>query len=155
MKTAIIYSSKSGTAAKCARELYKRIPDCEVFNLDIDNCEIEKFDVVIIGGSIRYENLPKKLRRFMRENQLALEKKKLGFFICCLSDERKDAYFEKCLPAVLYKKSVRCECFGGELDINNQKGIDKFLCKTVLKSQVAKKPRIKIAAIEEFAKTFC
>lgn len=36
MKTAIIYCSRYGASAKCARELYRKIPDSALLNLAID-----------------------------------------------------------------------------------------------------------------------
>lgn len=158
MKTAIIYSSGTGATAECARELYKLIPESEMFNLAVDKCDLTKFDNVILGGGIRAGVAPKPLLRFINQNPIDLQKKNIGIFVCSFDVANANAYIERNFPSVLVKKAVATDGFGSRIDLESTKGFfDRFVIKTAM-NNIKKKgepmPAILKDRINAFAKKF-
>lgn len=157
MKTAIIYYSKSGSSAKCARDLYRKIPDSALFNLAIDTCDISKYDNVILGGGIRAGKIPSQLKKYISSNELEIQKKNVGIFVCCSDGSHANNYIENNFSPILVKKAVVCGCFGAEINPDEMKGIDRIIAKAVLKNikkSGAPAPQINYAKIDEFAAKF-
>ena len=157
MKTAIVFFSKTGASAECARELYKLIPDSELFNLAIDSCDVSKFDNIILGGGIRAGMIPSKLRKYVSANELDIQKKNVGLFVCCSDFPNSVSYIEKNFPPVLVKKAVACGGFGAKMNPDEMKGFDRFVAKVAMKrikKAGAEAPSIKYAEIAKFSAKF-
>ena len=157
MKTAIIYFSKTGAAAECARELYKLIPDSKLFNLAVDSCSVSSFDNVILGGGIRAGMIPKQLKKFVVENELDIQKKNVGIFICCSDYRQNDSYIAKNFPALIVKKAVATDGFGAKMNPDEMKGFDKLVAKIAMKKIIkagGSAPVIDKSKIAAFAKKF-
>lgn len=157
MKTAIVYYSKTGASAECARELYKLIPESELFNLAVDSCDVAKFDNLILGGGIRAGMIPSRLKKFVSSNELDIQKKNVGIFVCCSDYAGSINYIEKNFPAVIVKKAVACDGFGAKMNPDEMKGIDRFVAKIAMKrikKAGGEMPRIDRNKIISFAKKF-
>ena len=157
MKTAIIFFSKTGASAECARELYKAIPESTLVNLAIDTCDIPKFDNIILGGGIRAGMIPAKLKKYVSANELEIQKKNIGIFVCCSDFPHSVDYIEKNFPPVIVKKAVCCAGFGAKMNADEMKGIDRFVAKVAakrIKKAGGEMPSINYAKIAEFAAKF-
>lgn len=55
------------------------------------------------------------------------------YFICCGFNENWKQYYEQNFPKELLDNAMIYETFGGEMDLEKQKGFDKFIVKMVSK----------------------
>lgn len=155
MKTLIVFSTKYGTTEKCVNLLKEKIKgDVDLFNLktkkDID---ISPYDNVIIGGSVYMGNIQKEVKEFCAKNISPLKKKKIGLFICCMSDkETAKNQLEASYPKELLEKAFAKECFGGEFILSKMNFFHKLIVKKVSKAKEDKfnilKENIKKLAFE-------
>ena len=120
MKTLIVYVSKTGTTEKCAGILGQSLKDVTIINLTaIQNEDINKYDLIIIGSPIRMGMIHKKVKEFINKNAEILKNKKVAYFICCGFAENYKQYFEQNISKELLEK---------------QKGFDKLIVKIVSKN---------------------
>lgn len=152
MKIAILYATKTGTTEKCAVLLAEKLTNTTLIDLKKNTPNIDSFDCIIIGGSIRMGALHKAAKSFINKNAEILKGKLTAYFICCGSLEKIEEIFTKNISKDLLEASIGYETFGGEMDINNQKGFDKFIVKMVTKDKNTKKPKILDENIEKFSK---
>lgn len=136
MKILIAYATKSGTAAKCASMLAAELPAHEVVLHDLDTGmpDIAGYDFIAVGGSVRMGKLHKKMSEFMSRRHGELAAARTGYFICCGYTDSAQEYIEKNIPADLRASAAVCACFGGELNVKAQKGVDRFILRMIVGS---------------------
>lgn len=134
MKTIIIYTSKTGTTEKCAQMIQEKIKGSTIVNLDKKVEDITSYDLVIVGSPIRMGMINKKIKKFLEKNLELLKTKKTAYFVCCGFNENKDTYFSQNYNKELLDNAIVYDSFGGEMDINKQKGFDRFITKMVMKN---------------------
>ena len=134
MKTLIIYASKTGTTEKCAKDIEKQLENSTAVNISTKNEDIIKYDLIIIGTPIRMGIIDKKIKKFLSTNKEILKSKNTAYFICCGFNENWKKYYTQNIPNELLDKAIIYTTFGGELDMQKQKGIDKFIVKMVSKT---------------------
>ena len=78
-------------------------------------------------------NLHKAAKDFILRNKAVLMRKKCAFFLCNCFSSRTDAFLEQNIPEELLKKSIASGSFGGELNADRQKGLDRIITKLVSK----------------------
>lgn len=133
MKTLIIYASKTGTTEKCAKYLSTQLEDSTVINIYTQNEDINKYDLIVVGSPIRMGMIDKKIKRFLFKNIDYLKTKKVAYFICCGFNENWKRYYEQNISSDLLSSSITYDTFGGEINIQKQKGFDKIITKIVSK----------------------
>ena len=143
LKTLIIYASKTGTTEKCAKEINRQLKDSKIVNILNQNEDINKYDLIVIGTPIRMGMIDKKIKKFLINNIENLKSKKVAYFICCGFNENWKSYYEQNIPKDLLDTAIIYDTFGGEMDIQKQKGFDKFITKMVSKN-IDKNKEIKI-----------
>lgn len=143
MKTLIVYASKTGTTEKCAKEINSKLKDSKIVNILNQNEDINKYDLIVIGTPIRIGMVDKKIKKFLISNIEVLRSKKVAYFICCGFNENWKSYYEQNIPKDLLDSAIIYDTFGGEMDIQKQKGFDKFITKMVSKN-INKNKEIKI-----------
>lgn len=154
MKSVIVYASKTGTTKKCAQELANRLGKIEIYDIEKEEKDISSYDLVIIGSSIRIGMFHPKMKHWIEQNKQKLLEKEVAYFICCGFSENTQQYLENNIPKDLLEKAILRQSFGGELNLEQQKGIDKFIVKLVTKNRDStKKVEIEMDKIEEFANT--
>lgn len=140
MKTLILYGTTHGCSKKCAIQLSRhfrklfRSPDVRLADLkETTDVRVAEYDIVIIGGSIRLGKMNKAVSKFCRKNMEKLSQKKIGLFLCCMSepDKAKD-YMTGAFPTELIDSADAKGYFGGELIFENMAAIEKSLLKTVV-----------------------
>ena len=95
MNSLIIYSTTDGQTKKICESIKNNSinkSSYEIISLEeAFNKEIEKYDQVIIGASIRYGRHSPNIYKFIKNNKDVLEKKKKCFLFsqCCCSQTRK------------------------------------------------------------------
>lgn len=135
MRTLIVYASKTGTTERCAGILGQNLRDVTIINLTaIQNEDINKYDLIIIGSPIRMGMIDKRVKDFISKNSKLLKNKKVAYFICCGFSENWKQYYEQNFPKELLDNAITYESFGGEMNLEKQKGFDKFIVKMVSRS---------------------
>lgn len=143
MKTLIIYASKTGTTEKCAKEVNRQLEDSKMVNILNQNEDINIYDLIVVGTPIRMGMIDKNIKKFLISNIETLKSKKVAYFICCGFNENWKSYYEQNIPKDLLDTAIIYDTFGGEMDIQKQKGFDKFITKMVSKD-IDKNKEIKI-----------
>lgn len=136
MKILIVYASKNGVAKKSAEYLSSELSQTNEISLyDINDSPPtpNKFDAVVLGGSIRMTKLNKKLKKYLKENIDTISNMPSAFFFCCGIIRDLDDYKATELPPKI-RFSLGIECFGGELKPDKLKGLDKLLVKAMRQS---------------------
>ncbi|MDO4541355.1 MAG: flavodoxin domain-containing protein [Bacillota bacterium] len=157
MNTIILYSGKSGTTQKAAQILKELLPNAVSLDLKKASGDIGQYDTVIIGGAIRIGKLPKEVDKFIAANKDALLKKHLGLFICCGFTDKAQEELNAVYSQELRDHAAALGCFGGEINIDKQKGIDKLIAKAAVKQGekdgTFNIPKLDVNAIQDFAAT--
>lgn len=135
MRTLIVYASKTGTTERCAGILGQNLKDVTIINLTAtQNEDINKYDLIIIGSPIRMGMIDKRVKDFISKNSKLLKNKKVAYFICCGFSENWKQYYEQNFPKELLDNAITYDSFGGEMNLEKQKGFDKFIVKMVSKN---------------------
>lgn len=100
----------------------------------IQNEDINKYDLIIIGSPIRMGMIDKRVKDFISKNFNLLKNKKVAYFICCGFNENWKQYYEQNFPKELIDNAITYDTFGGEMNLEKQKGFDKFIVKMVNKN---------------------
>lgn len=129
MKILIAYASKTGTAAECAGMLRDELRGAEVTvaDLTVARPDPDGFDVVIVGGSVRYGKLPKPLRAYLLERQTELEASVHGLFLCCGSGHDFEDYRDRLFPQSVTASAFAVLNFGGRLRLKNAGLFERIL----------------------------
>ena len=154
MKTAICYATKSGTTKECAEMLKKHLPDAILCNVETDKADLTKYDCVVVGAPIRMGKLYKPAAKFIQANRNVLMEKKCAFFICNGFPNQAEAFLVQNIDKELLSHSVCAASFGGKMDLDKLKGMDKFIAKAVgntLKNDPNAVPKILPENIKQFA----
>jgi len=133
MKTLIVYASKTGTAQKCAEALAGRLPNAVLCDVTKEKLDPTGYDTVVLGGSVRMGMIHTDLRQYAEGCKDLLIGKRLGIFITCGYDELADTIIKNNLPEELVAAAKVKMSFGGEMDLEKQRGFDRIVCKMSLK----------------------
>lgn len=139
MQILIAYAGKTGTTEKCAGVLGQRLKNVTIINLVTQDVDISKYDLIIIGSSIRIGMLHSSVKKFISKNIDSLKTKKVAYYICCGFNNNYKEYFEKNIAKELLDSAIIYDTFGGEMDISKQKGFEKFVVNMVSKTEEGKK----------------
>lgn len=134
MKTAIIYRSHHGTTEKVAYMLSEALgkDSTDLFNLKLnEKADLNKYDQIIIGGSIHAGNIQKRVKEFCNSNLEVLLKKPLGLFLSCMEEEKAREQFDLAFPEVLRNHAKSCKLTGGEFNFERMNFIEKLLVKKI------------------------
>lgn len=141
MKTLIVYSSKYGCTADCAKYLSTKSSG-ETTLADINKAtnpvEPDSYDTIIIGGSVYIGKVSKKLREFCESNLHTLTGKRIGIFLCCAQPEQANEFLTANFPPTLLDKAITTSVFGSEIRLENMSFFDKTIIKAVTKGGFSK-----------------
>lgn len=155
MKTLIAYSGKYGCTKKCAELLKKELKDeVDIIDLKITkDIDINKYDKIIIGGSIYAGRIRKEVKNFCLKNLEKLKEKKIALFICSMQEgEAINNQILQNFPKDLLDISVITQSFGGEFIFSKMNFFERFIVKKISKVSTDKS-NILIDNIIKFAKT--
>ena len=137
MKTLIIYASKYGCTEKCTKLLRDRLNgEVEIVNIKVKSIpEMTSYDNIIVGGSIYMGRIQKEINQFCLKNIGVLEKKNLGFFICCMNEnDMAEKQLTASFPEGLLKNAVAIGFFGGEFIFEKMNFLEKTIIKKISKT---------------------
>ena len=138
MKTVIIYSTKQGTTEKAANYIAEKLQGDEVEIIKLTNrksININKYDRIILGGSIYLGDIQSVMTKFCNNNMDILLTKTVGLFACGIEQEyiRQDGELEMAFPKELYKHAVAHAFVGGEIVFEKLNPTQKFIAKSMFK----------------------
>ena len=134
MSVLIVYRTKYGCTAACCRALAERIrTETVVVDLATQRVpEVERFDVVVIGGSIYGGKIQREVGSFCDRQAKRLRTGRVGLFICCLYDgEHAKVQLQTAFPDWLMAHAFATGLFGGELRYRELTLLDRLLVRSV------------------------
>ena len=137
-KSIIIYSSVDGhTKEICEKIAGHMIGDSDIFSVD-DNPEIQNYEKIIIGASIRYGKYRTKLFDFIESNIEVISEKENAFFsvnVVARKAEKNtpntNPYVQKFLNSTTWIPN-KVEVFAGKIDYPKYNFLDKYAIKFIM-----------------------
>ena len=142
MKSLIIYSTTDGQTKKICevirenfnnKEFVEILPLEDAFHLNINN-----YDQIILGASIRYGNYKSNLFKFIKYNIKILETKKNAFFsvnVVARKNEKNtpdtNPYIKKFLKKTNWRPK-KIEVFAGKVDYPNYNLFNKLVIRLIM-----------------------
>ncbi len=133
MKTLIIYASKTGTTKECAYKIKDKLKNSKIFDINSFNEDVNNYDLIVVGSPIRIGMIDNKIKKFLIKNKEILKSKKIAFYMCCGFSENYQKYFKENFLQELLDIALIYDTFGGQINLDKQKGFDKFIIKLVSK----------------------
>ena len=141
-KTAVIYSSTDGHTVKICEKIIEIIKHESIISLcsieEADSLDLESFDFILVGASIRYGNHKANLYSFIKNNLESLSKKDTAFFnvnaVARKDDKNTPAtnpYLIKFLKKVAWKPSL-LEVFAGKISYPKYHFFDKHMIRFIM-----------------------
>ncbi|MEO5905187.1 MAG: flavodoxin domain-containing protein [Saprospiraceae bacterium] len=134
MKNLIVYMSHHGTTRKVALKLAQNLGESSSTVIDLGAEEVPNiaaYDTILIGGSIHFGRIQKKIQNFCTLNQSDLLHKQIGLFLCAIENYEMKSEFEHSFPEKLRNHATACGIFGGELVFTKMNLIEKIFTKLV------------------------
>lgn len=142
-KTLLLYSSSDGQTVKILRYIESELVnghECELVNLnEMPKVDFTLYDKVLIGASIRYGHLNKKLYMFIETNLSALKASKAAFFCVNLAARKpgKDqvegsVYLQKFFKRSPWKPEL-VAIFAGALYYPRYRWFDRVMIQFIMK----------------------
>ncbi|MBU3190263.1 flavodoxin domain-containing protein [Clostridium bowmanii] len=138
MKTLIVYGTKHGATEKCSKVLKDKLNgEVVIVNIKKDVIpDMNSFNNIVIGGSIYAGRIQKEIREFCFKNLNTLKNKKIGVFVCCMSEgEKAISQLNDSLPSELMCMATAKEHLGGGFTFSKMNFLEKFIIKMVSKKQ--------------------
>nr|WP_284676615.1 menaquinone-dependent protoporphyrinogen IX dehydrogenase [Vibrio sinus] len=143
MKVLFLYSSREGQTKKIFEYIDGQLQgdECEFKNLhEIEQVDLSLYDRVLVGASIRYGHLNKKLYQFIESHLAQLENSKVAFFCVNLTARKEEqgkdtpegsAYIQTFLKKSPWKPEL-IGVFAGALYYPRYNWIDKMMIKLIM-----------------------
>ena len=142
MKSAIIYSSTDGQTKKICEVIKQYLSNKEEHELisidNISNVNLENFDNIIIGASIRYGKHNSKILRFVKKNFQFLQTKKNVFFSVNVVARKQgkdtpdtNPYIQKFLKKTKWRPG-KLGVFAGKVDYPKYNFFNKQIIKFIM-----------------------
>ncbi len=131
-KTLIVFATKHGCAEKCAGKVGAALSG-EITTLNVKDAgkiDLAAYDAVVVGGSIHAGKIQRSIQAFCARHGIALKGKRLGLFLCHMEEGAKaDEEFAASFPKELIDAAAARGLFGGALDLERMKWLERFVVK--------------------------
>ena len=138
----VIYSSTNGHTKTICERIKNFLNDdnlVELYSLkNVKKVNLNNFEKIIIGASIRYGKHSKELYNFIKSNKNILDQKKCAFFsvnVVARKPEKNTAetnpYINKFLKTSKWKPN-KISVFAGKVDYPNYNFFDKYIIKFIM-----------------------
>ncbi len=142
MKSLIIYSSTDGQTKKICESIKKNSNNKEFIEIqsleETFNLNINNYDQIILGASIRYGNYKSNLFKFIKNNREILDTKKNAFFSVNVVARKKEKstpdtnpYIKKFLKKTKWRPK-KIQVFAGKVDYPNYGFFNKLVIKFIM-----------------------
>jgi len=151
MSTVILYSTKHGTAAKCAGILSEKASESiQSVNIkDFPDFHLTQYNKVILGASVYVEKIQKEMSAFCNKNREGLLEKEIGLFICSGDTGKAGNRYLKLFGEDLYAHSTSKKLFGSEIYWKKMNAIEKLAMRIIKKSK-GDTSDLEMAAMDDF-----
>lgn len=139
MKTAVLFSTKHGSAARCAEMLAEKAAgDVTVVNVKEQPVfSLDSFDTVILGASVYMNRIQKEMSLFCSRNSGKLLKKRLGLYICSGARGDQGLEYLKLFGEDLYARAEVKSLFGDEVHWEDMNCLEKLVTRIVSKRKTS------------------
>jgi len=143
-KALFLYSTQDGQTIKIFKHIQEEMGefDCELVNLhETETVDFSLYERVVIGASIRYGHLNKKLYKFIENNLTALNNNQVAFFLVNLTARKEDqgkdtpegsAYMKTFLKKSSWQPAL-LGVFAGALRYPKYKFFDRIMIQLIMK----------------------
>lgn len=143
MRTVILYLTRDGQTQKIATRMANQIPQCELISLRdqaiVDQLDLNQFDQIIIGASIRYGHFDPLLEKFIAQHHQLLNQKRSAFFSVNLTARKAhrntpqtNTYTRKLLARIAWQPQFT-EVFAGALFYPRYTWFDRTMIRFIMK----------------------
>ena len=140
--TLIIYSTTDGQTLEICKKIFSKLNVSESSNIihisKAEGLDLNQFDKIIIGASIRYGKHKPELYEFIKKNVACLEAKENAFFsvnVVARKPEKNtpetNPYMQKFLELSPWS-SKKLAVFAGKIDYPKYKFIDKHMIRLIM-----------------------
>jgi len=140
--TLIIYSTTDGQTLEICKKIFSKLNVSESSNIihisKAEGLDLNQFDKIIIGASIRYGKHKPELYKFIKKNVACLEAKENAFFsvnVVARKPEKNtpetNPYMQKFLELSPWSPK-KLAVFAGKIDYPKYKFIDKHMIRLIM-----------------------
>ncbi|MFO8064929.1 MAG: flavodoxin domain-containing protein [Spirochaetia bacterium] len=136
MTVLIAYATKYGTVRRVAEELQQKLSvPCDLADLSATpSPEVERYDVVLVGGSIYAGRIRSSVRKFCDRHREVLTNRRVGIFIACLyGEERGKQQLQENFPSWLLAHAFGRYNVGGAVELSRLGLVDRLIMQRVAK----------------------
>ncbi len=138
MKKIFIYSSSNGQSLKICETLNEE-KESLVLNIDrLNSVNLDNFDQIIIGASVKYGDHNKKIYNFVKNNKILLKRKKTVFFSVNATARKSEKNTPNTNPYIIkFLKKTNWKpdhigVFAGKIDFPNYNFLEKYIIKFIM-----------------------
>ena len=135
MNLLVIYTTKTGTVTSCLDILEKYLPQAKMTRCDLSFGDsvpsLDGYDFILVGSPIRMGKIHKRIKSFLKEHHDELLKHRVGYFLCLGFVDVFEEYMMKNFPKDLRDNAAAITCFGGDMNPDKNRGLDKLIIKIV------------------------
>ena len=141
-KTLLVYSTVEGQTLTIINKIAEYLPVDSYDLYDVDEAlkiSIDKYETILVGGSIRYGHFRKPLIQFISKNISLLNAKKTAFFCVCVTarKEGKDTpegstYTRKLFAKIDWKPNLKA-VFAGALCYPRYNWLDRTMISFIMR----------------------
>ena len=137
MSAVILYTTKHGTAEKCAGILKEKASlETEFVNLrESPDFDIKPFSTVVLGASVYVEKIQREMSAFCEKNREELLKKKIGLYICSGNTGKAGRGYLKLFGNDIHNHAISKKLFGSEIYWKKMNPIEKLAMRIIKKSK--------------------
>ena len=125
MKTLVLYESKMGYTKKCGKYLFGKIENCDIFDIESKDYDMNDYDKILIGAPIYISELENITKKFIKKHKLLLLEKELGLFCAGMNKEEFHKAIQDSLPPNIFYHAKIVHC-GGVIDYPKLSWRDKY-----------------------------
>ncbi|MCK5842086.1 MAG: hypothetical protein KAH31_07960 [Candidatus Sabulitectum sp.] len=151
MSAVILYTTKYGTAEKCAGILQKKASDSvQSVNIkDSPEFDLTPFSTVVLGASVYVEKIQREMSAFCEKNREELLKKKIGLYICSGDTGKAGRGYLKLFGKDIHNHAISKKLFGSEIYWEKMNPIEKLAMRIIKKSKGSSSD-LQMTAIDDF-----
>ncbi len=157
MKTLIIYATKNGSVKEVAQLISKELTgSIKMVNTHDEKVQdISCYDNILIGSSIYFGQIDRKIKNFIFLHRPEILNRKFGFFILAgePNKENLERQIKDTIPNDMYTKANAISVIGSEIKLDKFSWLVRLLLKYVKKIKSSYKD-IDKDKIKEFAERF-
>ncbi len=138
MKKIFIYSSSNGQSLKICETINEE-KESLILNIDrINSVNLDNFDQIIIGASVKYGDHNKKIYNFVKNNKILLKRKKTVFFSVNATARKSEKNTPNTNPYIIkFLKKTNWKpdhigVFAGKIDFPNYNFLEKYIIKFIM-----------------------